>query len=129
MDRVTELWTGKRALFGPEQHEAGTDGDDTLRIDAMVHVGINISDYWTVEAVAKRDGYDWVGCDGNALPARNGEVGGRWYGLPICLMPTFDVDAVVKKVGEEVPVSCCCVVCCRYCRPCCSYHHHHHHYR
>jgi hypothetical protein len=39
-----------------------------MHIDAILHLGMNFEDFWEVEKNARRDGYDWVGDDGLALP-------------------------------------------------------------
>lgn len=99
MDIIPELWSGQKEVYEP-----GCDERKKIHIDAMLHLGMNFADYWQVEKRARRDGYDWVGDDGVPLPKHNGGRGGRWEGLPEVLTPIFDVDDVVRRLQEELPV-------------------------
>ena len=71
-------------------------------------MGITSGVNWQVEKVAHRDGYDWVGDDEKALPKHNGGKGERWEGLSEILTPVYDVEKVVERIKEDLPV---CDVC------------------
>ena len=71
----------------------------------MLHLGMSSSDYWRIEKIARRDGYDWVGDDGIALPKHNGGKGETWEGLPEELMPVFDVEGVAQQLHDQLSVS------------------------
>lgn len=99
MDIIPTLWNGSKKVYDPDAKEG-----ETIYIDAMLHMGMNFRDYWCVETRARRDGYDWVGDDGVPLPKHNGGEGGRWEGLPEVLTPAFDIDNIVQRLHQELPV-------------------------
>lgn len=99
MDIIPTLWNGKKEVYDPTCKEG-----EKIHIDALLHLGMNFSDIWTVEKRARRDGYEWVGDDGVPLPKNNGEKGGRWEGLPEELRPVFDVDRIVEGLHRVLPV-------------------------
>jgi pyroglutamyl-peptidase len=104
MDLVPELWSGKKnLLLDTESSSSDDDAQGTVRIDAMLHMGMNFEDYYQVEPYARRDGFDWVGDDGLPLPKRNGGIGGRWQGLPTMLTPFFDVNEIVARIKDDLP--------------------------
>jgi hypothetical protein len=99
MDIIPKLWNRDRGVYDPDSKEG-----DQIYIDAILHLGMNFSDIWRVEERAHRDGYDWVGDDGVPLPKHNGGEGGRFEGLPEVLRTMFDVDDIVRRLHEELPV-------------------------
>ncbi|KAI8656998.1 hypothetical protein NCS56_01305500 [Fusarium sp. Ph1] len=99
MDIIPQLWNEDKRVYEPDAKEG-----KKIHIDAMLHLGMNFADYWQVEKRARRDGYDWTGDDGVPLPSHNGDKGGRWEGLPDQLRPVFDVDGIVDRLHQELPV-------------------------
>jgi len=98
MDTIPKLWNREKRVYDPDCAE-----DEKIYIDAILHLGMNFADYWQVEKIARRDGYDWVGDDGVPLPKYNGGKGERWEGLPEELRPMFDVDKIVNRLQKELP--------------------------
>lgn len=99
MDIIPTLWNGNKRVYDPDAKEG-----ESIYIDAMLHMGMDFSDNWFVESRARRDGYDWVGDDGVPLPKHNGGQEGRWKGLPEVLTPVFDIDSVIQRLHQELPV-------------------------
>ncbi|KAF2753269.1 peptidase C15, pyroglutamyl peptidase I-like protein [Pseudovirgaria hyperparasitica] len=89
MDIIPKMWNGQKRVYDEDCEEG-----DKIYIDAMLHLGMNFDEYWQIERVARRDGYDWVGDDGVPLPKHNGGKGGRWEGLPEVLKPMFDIEHI-----------------------------------
>lgn len=98
MDLIPPLWSGAKRVYDP-----GCEEGQEMYIDAMLHLGMNFSETWTVEKRARRDGYDWTGDDKKPLPKHNGGRGARWEGLPEDLKPVFDVDSIAKHLSEQLP--------------------------
>lgn len=99
MDIIPTLWNGDRRVYEPD-----CDEGQRIHIDAILHLGMNFSNFWRVEKRARRDGYEWVGDDGLPLPKHNGGKGEMWEGLPEDLTPVFDVDKIAQKLHEQLPV-------------------------
>lgn len=102
MDIIPTMWSGNRQVYEP-----GCPEEQKIRVDAMLHLGMNFQSTWAVEKRARRDGYDWVGDDGVPLPKHNGGKGQRWEGLPDVLKPAFDVDKIVGGLQAVLPVLTC----------------------
>ncbi|KAH8660513.1 hypothetical protein BX600DRAFT_523505 [Xylariales sp. PMI_506] len=98
MDIVPKLWSGQQKVYNPDCEDG-----EPIHVDAMVHMGMNGADFWTIEKLARRDGYNWVGDDGVPLPKHNGGEGERWEGLPEVLETSFNVDNIVERIREDLP--------------------------
>ena len=72
MGIILTLWSGDRRVYDPDCKEG-----QKIYINAVLHLVMNVEDFWEVVRVAYRDGYAWVGNDGVVLPKHNGEKGRR----------------------------------------------------
>ena len=89
-----ELWSGKRSVY-----ELDSSSQKTVNIDLMLHIGMHPDDdVYFFEKRARRGKYEHAGEDGKLL-SRD-----ALKGLPDVLFVEFDVENVVARVAESLPV-------------------------
>ena len=98
-----EIWGGQRSLFLPKPQSDETE--EKLDVSLILHLGMVAlgwrPDQFRFETVARRDGYELPGDDGQHVDSKELEE----LGLPKTLATSFDVKAAWRKVKEKYPVS------------------------
>jgi hypothetical protein len=101
-----DIWGGQRSLFLPTPHP--NDKEDRVDVDLILHLGMVALGYRTdqfrFETVARRDGYELPGDDGQYVDSDHLQK----LGLPKVLAASVDVEAAWRKVQEKFPVSSRC---------------------
>lgn len=93
---MPKVWSGQRHLYKPHRDPQ----EPPIQVDLVLHIGMNPDyDGFALETRARRDGYEQPGQDGRPLPTST------LKGLPSELHPAFDLDGVLKRVEQRVPVS------------------------
>lgn len=101
-----DIWGGQRSLFLPIPHPH--DKEDRVDVDLILHLGMVTlgwrTDQFRFETVARRDGYELPGDDGQYVDSDHLQK----LGLPKILEASVDVEAAWRKVQEKFPVSIPC---------------------
>lgn len=98
-----EIWSGQRALFLPRPEP--NDTEEKVEISVILHLGMVAlgwaPDQFRFETIARRDGYELPGDDGQHVDSKQLKE----LGLPESLATSFDIEAAWRKVKEKFPVS------------------------
>ena len=101
-----EIWGGQRSLFLPKAPSCETE--EKLDVSLILHLGMVAlgwrPDQFRFETVARRDGYELPGDDGQYVDSK----ALKDLGLPKTLTTSFDIEAAWQKVKEKFPVSIQC---------------------
>ncbi|KAL8848441.1 MAG: hypothetical protein Q9221_006548 [Calogaya cf. arnoldii] len=96
-----EIWGGDRSLFTPKPQAGETD--EKLDVSFILHLGMVAlgwePDQFRFETVARRDGYELPGDDGQHVDSKQLKE----LGLPTTLATSFDVEAAWQKVKAKYP--------------------------
>lgn len=96
LDLIPQVWSGQRHLYKPHRDSQETP----IQVDLVLHIGMNPDyDGFSLETRARRDGYEQPGQDGRPLPPS------ALKGLPSELHPAFDLDGVLMRMKQRLPVS------------------------
>lgn len=92
-DLVPELWSGRRSVY-----EVESKSNKKVSIDLMLHMGMHPDEGYMFEKRARREKYEYPGCDGRFLGKDALKAGKQ------TLFVEIDVENVVAKVMKTMPV-------------------------
>ncbi|KAL8670304.1 MAG: hypothetical protein Q9224_007683 [Gallowayella concinna] len=96
-----EIWSGQRSLFLPKSQADETD--EKLDVSLILHLGMVALgweiDQFRFETVARRDGYELPGDDGQHVDSKALEE----LGLPKTLTTCFNIEAAWRNVKAKFP--------------------------
>ena len=98
-----EIWGGQRSLFLPKPEEG--ESEERLDVSLILHLGMVAlgwrPDQFRFETVARRDGYELPGDDGQYVDSK--EL--KELGLPKTLASSLDIESAWRVVRGKFPVS------------------------
>lgn len=101
-----EIWGGQRSLFSPKPQADETE--ENIDVSLILHLGMVAlgwkPDQFRFETVARRDGYELPGDDGQHVDSKQLKE----LGLPKSLATSFNIEAAWQKVKAKFPVSVRC---------------------